>query len=478
MSPGPRRSVRDNAVAVATSQVVARGLGLVATILVTRALPVGDFGRYTAALALAALLAPLADLGTDVHLTRTVARDPGSAARGLGASLALKVGLAALFVLAVWGAAVVWLDPAIVPLAVVAALAVAANAFAGSFGAVVRGLQRMDRDALALIGARLAHVAATIGAVVAGAGALGILSWQAAAMTAAIAIAVVTAAGVAPAPRFDGASRGALALLRGGAPFAGTALLVTLYFRLDVLMLARMRGEHSTALYGACAQLLFATLLVSQALVTAVFPVVSAAGTLATDAVRRVVARAAALSLAASLPFPIAASFLAAPLLELLYGGAYAAAAPALVVLAWTTPVLFLTNLLGHVLGALGRQHRVLAISAVNAGFNVALNLWLIPIWDFTGAALATLATELVGLAGFALLLRGSLGALLPWRTLAGVGAAGAALALVLAAAHRGFWPAPLALVLGAVAYLAVLVAAGIVRREDLAVLSSKPKNP
>ena len=61
--------MRANAVAIAVAQILAKAVGFATLVVLTRALPIEDFGRYTLALAFVAVLAPLADLGTDMYMS-------------------------------------------------------------------------------------------------------------------------------------------------------------------------------------------------------------------------------------------------------------------------------------------------------------------------------------------------------------------------------------------------------------------------
>ncbi len=465
---GPR-SVRANAVAIAVAQVLAKVAGFATLMVLTRALPIEDFGRYTLAIAFVAVLAPLSDLGTDLYVTRSVAQAAGRAAGLLGGSLALKLALGAILVTVAGGTALVLRYHAPTPLLIVlAALAAVPVALAGSWFAVLRAVQRMDREAVGTVVSRLLTLAATLAAVALGAGVVGVTGAQALAAMAALGAVVLLARRAVPGPVFAGATSRWPELARGGLPFALTAVVVTVYFRLDTVMLSLMSGERSTGIYGACAGLLFASLIVSQALVTAVFPVVAEAGSLADERSRTVVRRALSLSLAASLPLGLGASAFARPALELIYGHGYGAGAWALELLAWTAPVLFVTNLCGHSLAATGRQRDVLVISTVNAVLNVSLNLVLIPRLDAAGAGLATLLTELAGLTMFAVRLRAELRWMISWPALARVLAANAAFALVLVLLRAVTWPLPFVLALAVLAYPALVVLAGVLRPSEL----------
>jgi O-antigen/teichoic acid export membrane protein len=155
--------------------------------------------------------------------------------------------------------------------------------------------------------------------------------------------------------------------------------------------------------------------------------------------------------------------------LALLYGTPYVAAAPAFAFLMLTLPLLFITNLLGNCLGAVGRQRAVLAIAGANLLVNVGLNLVLIPRMDYAGAGLATLLTELCGFVMFAFVLRGDLRAMVAWPQLLGLAAANAALAVILSLLRA--WPVAAVIAVGALAYLGIVVALRLLRFDELRLL-------
>ncbi len=477
-APPAPRSIRANAVAIAAAQMLAKAAGFATLVVLTRALPIEDFGRYTLAIAFVAVLAPLADLGTDMYVTRRIAQQADRAGELLGASLALKVVLGALLVLVTGALALMLRYPAPTPLLIVlAALTLVGGTFANSWFAALRAARVMDREAVGTVSARALHLAATLAAVALGAGVVWVTGAQALAAAVALGAVVLVSRRAIAAPRFAGATARWPELAKGGVPFALTAVVVTVYFRLDTVMLSLMSGERATGIYGACANLLFASLLLSQALVTAVFPVIAEAGSLDDERARTVVRRALTLSLAASLPIGLLASAFARPGLELLYGRGYGEGARALELLAWTAPVLFVTNLLGHALAATGRQRDVLVVSTVNALLNVSLNLVLIPRMGAAGAGLATLLTEIAGLSMFAFRLRAHGSWLLQAGPLARVAVAAVAFAALLAGLRLLAWPLWVSLVLAAAGYAMFVALAGVVRPADLRGLAPRAAN-
>lgn len=468
------RSIAANSASLAIAQALVKLLGFAVVFVLTRAVSVEAYGRYAFAFAFAAMFLPLADPGADFHATRMVSREPDRAGEYLGTSLLLKSLLLPLLVIASLGVA--WATGhrgeslALVALAVLAGWLVV---MCGSYLAVLRALRRMEVEAWFLIVTRVAAFALALAALALHGGVLAVGAMQVVAGLLGVPIVLVAASRFAVAPRLRAPGALVREMLAGGLPFAATAVLVMVYFRIDVLMVSQMRGERSVGLYGAGTNVLFAALIASQVLVSALFPVIARERSLAEPAARAVSRRAMTLSLLMSLPFAVGAWLVPGPVLVLLFGAEYAGAARSFTWLIATLPVLFVTNLVGNALGAVGRQRAVLVIAGVNVLVNVGLNLVLIPRLDYAGAALATLLTELGALAMFAFVLRGDLAAMFVGRDVAALVFANAVLAGVVWLA-RG-WPVLATIGVGAAAYLAVALALRLVRADDLRALRPAP---
>jgi O-antigen/teichoic acid export membrane protein len=87
---------------------------------------------------------------------------------------------------------------------------------------------------------------------------------------------------------------------------------------------------------------------------------------------------------------------IAHPILAALYSDRYDSAYPTMVALAWVAAMTLITNVFSPLAVALNQRRLLLIASGVALVANIALNLVLIPLVGALGAALATLATEVV----------------------------------------------------------------------------------
>lgn len=470
MSGEAPRGVARNAGLLVVAQAVSRLLGLVVLVAITRTFEVDTYGRFALAMTLVTVLSPLVDLGLDQHLTRSAAQAPASARALLSSAIGLR--------LAVAGAAL--------PLALGVSWALghapqsrellgwlwvinACAVLSGAWSAIFRARGRMDLELLATVLSKVITAGAALAMIVAGRSLVQVTIAQAAAAVAGTIAVAALGAATTGWPEWRGLRRDWGPLMHGALPFALTSVLVMLSMRVDTLLLAQLQGTRAVGFYNAGTNLLFGAMLLSQAIVTAVFPVLARMGRLDGEESRGLMRRSLTVSLVCSVPFAVVALLQHERVMTAVYGAEYAPGATALAVLMAALPVLFLTNLFGHLLGAVGQQRLVLRIAATNLLVNVVFNLLLIPALGPLGAAIATLATELCGLAALSLLLRSRASAIVAWGSVGRVALAALALgvALWLAAAL----PLAATLAIGGAVYATALFATGVVRAADLRAL-------
>ena len=164
-----------------------------------------------------------------------------------------------------------------------------------------------------------------------------------------------------------------------------------LVLRLDLLMVQKLLGAYQSGNYSIASTMADAVYLLPTAFATILFPKVCAIE----DVQERLRATSkASIALAALLiPLAIVASLLAVPAVHLIFGQAYAQAAPAFV---WLMPgIVFLgiESVAVQFLNSFGYPWSVIAIWIVSAALNVGLNLWAIPAYGINGAAAVSSVT-------------------------------------------------------------------------------------
>ena len=106
-----------------------------------------------------------------------------------------------------------------------------------------------------------------------------------------------------------------------------------------------------------------------------------------------------------SFPFSIGLFLTSGQVINLLFGAAYEPAILTLQILSLTFITAYTTALICNAIFAYGQYKIFLGYAAIGALGNVVLNTLLIPLWGISGAAVATVVTQILstGYAGFKL---------------------------------------------------------------------------
>jgi PST family polysaccharide transporter len=187
-------------------------------------------------------------------------------------------------------------------------------------------------------------------------------------------------------------------LFSSAIPIGVLGLVVTAYARLSTIILAKLGGEVAVAYWTSAHRIAEVVLLATGAFATSMLPVFS-----------RYIYEKTSLRESHKMFFPyfrklvllvmggaLVLALFSEQIISIIFTPAYSDASTALAVLSgWTifaSANMFLTNMLY----AAERQRTVLSIAVFNLVLNVFLNLQLIPMLGFLGAAVAAVVTESV----------------------------------------------------------------------------------
>lgn len=385
--------------AKASVSAASAGLLLLLFIIAGRTLGEVEFGKFSFALALGTIFETLMDFGLHQVTIRAVARDRSQATELLHHTLGIKL---------IWGAV------ALVSLAVAATILrperdvrVACYLLGGSLvlrsymltiRGVLQGLERFGWDSIVVAADRAILLLFGVAALAAGTG----LSGLAIAFVAARATALALAAWLTQAQlggvgfRFDRAiwrELHATAL-----PLGFFLVVLNLYSYVDGVMLGVMRGNVETGLYAAAYRTYEGMSYLPGIIASVLTPRLSGLFVGERAAHRRLAF--VGLSGSASLAVVVGgvAYVLATPLLTMLFGRPFAAAAPPFRILCIGLPLVFSIWVLHAIVISVNRETLLAKTALVGLAVNVSLNLYVIPRMGADGAALATVVGELVSM--------------------------------------------------------------------------------
>ena len=392
------------------SDAAGKAVTLLVTVAAARVLAREDFGAFALAMTAGWLLGVASDAGLPAWLARAVATAPEAA--GLSFAIARRArAMLAVPALAAGAALAAALAPAGLGTAFfLIVLAQVIGAAIETLYHLFRGLERSEIEA----GLHAAHRLTV-------ALAAGLVLWQSPSlMNLSLALAIPAAATMAivlmvasafarvdasratadkPAPAFARADASRATadrhlFPREAIPIGLGVLLSAVYFRIDVFFVERFHGLDAVASYNAVFRIIEGLRLLPAAVLVVAFPLLCRAGSI------RLLLRLGAGLGAAGAILLIAVALAADPLVTLIYGARYADAIPALRVLAWSLPLLFVNYALTSQVIGWGGQRAYLWTAAAALGVNLAANLALVPPLAGAGAAWSTLITELTVTAG------------------------------------------------------------------------------
>jgi len=425
-------------------------------LFVARKAGASEFGIFVFAISFAGIAVTLGQFGQEFVLVREVARDRGR--------------LESLYSNVICSRLLLSIPPLLIALAVALAIGMSARTclvillmglgFVSDYlvqvsFAVFQAYERVGLMPIVLITQRWLTTGAAVVLLYLGAGIVGVAAvyMVGAAMAALLAAALVYREIARPRLRFS--VRGALRVTRVAVPIGLGLVALTFLARIDMIMLAAFKPSAQVGQYGAAYRILEATGFVVWSANTAVMPAMARLTRTSVPSVGAVYQRALKLVLAITLPGAAAAAILAGPIIALLYGHQYHAAAGALALLAPTITLAPASVLSSQLLYAQGIRRVVTITYAVVFVENVLLNLILIPRYSLDGAAAGTSISELLVASTLLYCSRELRGRLELPRMLRGAILATAVASGVFAALHAHL---ALALPAGAAVYLTVLL--------------------
>lgn len=429
--------------------------------LMLRILGPTDVGEYTTAITLMGYFEIFTSFGLNALVTREVSRDRGASGRYLTNAVVARLGLCAIAapvagLLVLFGHAWFNLGSQGIIAFVLLSLALVPGNVSAALTALFNAWERNEIPASVSVAINLARVILSTAALLAGAGIVG-LAAIALGLNVVIVVVFVVLARRALLLRFSGPVPEDLpAMLGESLPLLVNHALVTVFFKVDFLMLQVFQGSKTVGYYSAAYKWLDGFLIIPSTFTFAVYPALSRYAKQTGHGLRTTYEVSARILLTLGIPIAVAIAFVSGDLILLLGGAAYyPASARALTILICFLPFSYLNGLTQYALIAVDRQRFITVSFVIAATFNVVANLLLIPRYSFYAASAITVASEIVLMIPFLYGIQQSVGRL-DWLRTAGKPVLAGALMALVASGGRLIEP-HLALLLAGLTYLALI---------------------
>lgn len=182
-------------------------------------------------------------------------------------------------------------------------------------------------------------------------------------------------------------------------PFGVFFVLSVIYFKADILMLAKMQGSSAVGFYDGAYKFIEASMFIPVSIVNVLLPVMSRSFVTDKSSYSNVYIHSTRILAMSILPVVIFVSFFAKEIILIVYGDPYLPSTPALSLLIWALFIIFLNAPVGNVIATSKLMHAFLPYAVGNTLLNIFLNLMLIPKYSFLGASFTTVFTECTGFA-------------------------------------------------------------------------------
>ncbi|MDD5729775.1 MAG: flippase [Candidatus Omnitrophica bacterium] len=180
-------------------------------------------------------------------------------------------------------------------------------------------------------------------------------------------------------------------------PLALSSIFVMIYLRIDQVMLFQMKGAESVGYYAPAVRLTEVFNILPAAFTSSLFPLFSRYFVTSGDSLNKTFALSAKYLMAIIIPVATLVTLTADKIIVLFYGKALEPSVPALIFLMWSVVFTFAGALNNKLLISVNKQWIDFAFTSTAAIINIGLNLILIPKYNFTGAAAATLVAYACG---------------------------------------------------------------------------------
>jgi O-antigen/teichoic acid export membrane protein len=263
----------------------------------------------------------------------------------------------------------------------------------GFINSFFEGLQRMEFKSCLAISETLLRVSLGLLAVSLGYGVLGLI-WTLVAVRIIICLAsfyLLVKQGIRL--KFQTEWYLCFSLLKQTMIFLLISFISATYWRIDVLMLSKMKLMSDVGSYTVAYRLVDILKGLSYSYIAALFPMISSTFTFSKGSFEKHCLMSVRYLFILTFPISIGTSILAGKILVLIYGAEFIGSANCLRILIWTICFFPIALIFARALVASHNQRWDLGANILGMLFNIILNIILIPRLSYLGAAIATLGS-------------------------------------------------------------------------------------
>lgn len=395
----PQRILK-NTFSLLFSGIVAQLLGFIVIVYLARILGPGDFGKISFAMAIVIYFTLIANLGLPLLGTRQIARERGKIRDYLGSIITLRLCLAVVgFGLLLLTAFFLRKPLEVKYLIILYGLGMIPSALLLDW--VFQGVEKMEYVGLGRIVASVVYLGLVLCFVRSSNQLLLIPCFLVAGNLLATGVLISIFVGSFGRPRFRFNLISWRSLLKVALPMGLSVILGHIMFNIDTVMLGFMKSNEEVGYYNAAFKIIVFLAIMRASYAETIYPLASNYYQTSLDSLKRLLQSSTKLMVTLALPLAIGGTILARPIMNLIFGTRYDNGIIALQILIWVAAIRFINVAYARGLLSCGGERRYARVVTVAVVGNIVLNFILIPPFGLIGAAIASVAMQIVMFIGF-----------------------------------------------------------------------------
>lgn len=388
--------VAKNTGIVIAGNVIFRIISLFVIIYLARYLGTADFGKYSFIFAYIAFFGILTELGLNAILVRDIARDPVIAPKLIGNAYIIRWILTVFAIVLSLTIITLMSYPADTTTYVyIATFILLFQSFSGFYSTIFEANLRMEYSIFSKLVFRVLSAGLILWIIFA----KGTIMHVIIALLFSEAIKTLINYSLSKKfvrPKFVIDFELCKYLVKASLPIALSSVVAIIYHQTDIVMLSIIQGDTAVGIYSAAYKLFDPLMLIPTALMISLFPIMSKSFKTSPEKLIKSYRLSIKYILIMALPIIIGITLLSDKIILLIYGISFANSATVLQILILALVFTFANSVSLNLLIAIDKQKLHAASVGLCAIINVVLNLTLIPILSYNGAAIATLFTTIV----------------------------------------------------------------------------------
>ncbi|MGB4086574.1 oligosaccharide flippase family protein [Methanothrix sp.] len=391
--------IAKNTIFLASSNIIGFIFSFFFLVYTTRYLGSEGYGLLSFAIAFASISIFLADMGITSVIVRDVARDRSKTATYIGNSILIKLVLAAITLLATAAIGFILGYPfSTMKIVMVILLSLIVVSFSGIISSVISAYEIMEYISIGTViynSIMLTFALLAIGLEV---DVYGFAYVYLLSSFFSLGYYALVAYRRFPRPRWDIDLDLWKYIIREAIPFGLSSVFVRVYYYIDTVMISLLILNPNEVMgwYNAAYRMVIILSFIPVTFLGSLYPIMSKLYVSSDKYLGFMYERSFKYLMILAIPIGVGTTVLGEDLISIVYGPDFAPSAIALRILIWSEVLIFINSSFGYLFNSINRQMIVAKQTMLAAGFNILLNLFLIPQYSYIGASSATVATQLL----------------------------------------------------------------------------------